>query len=124
MTTDAPAILIDMVEQEPADPAIKSVLICINRRFHGDQPSCAARGSEALADALEAGVRDRNIDVKVERIKCLGQCTKGPSVRFAPGGRFHLGTTDADIPVLLDELEAICGTRDEDPGPRLHLLGS
>jgi len=113
-----------MVEQEPVGPTIKSVLICSNRRFHGDQPSCAARGSESLADTLEAGVRDRKINVQVERIKCLGQCTKGPTVRFAPGGCFHLGTSEADVPAILDELEELCGTRDDDPGPPLHLLGS
>lgn len=113
-----------MNNREPAANTIQSVLICINRRFHSDQPSCAQRGSEALADALETGVRERRINVKVERIKCLGQCTKGPSVRFAPGGRFNLGTTIDDIPLILDELERTCGIRDDDTGPPLHLLGS
>ena len=112
-----------MTEEDTATPAIKSVLICINRRFHGDQPSCAQRGSLALADAIEAGVAARKINVKVERIKCLAQCTKGPTVRFSPGGRFNLGTTHEDIPALLDELERECGLRDEDAGPPVHLLG-
>ncbi|MBO6520625.1 MAG: (2Fe-2S) ferredoxin domain-containing protein [Rhodospirillales bacterium] len=113
-----------MNQQDPAPPVIKSVLICINRRYHADQPSCAQRGSLALADALEDGVRERKIDVEVERIKCLGQCTKGPTVRFAPGGRFSLGTSIDDVPDLLDELESLCGVRDDDDGPPLHLLGS
>ncbi len=113
-----------MSDQDPAAPAIKSILICINRRFHGDQPSCAQRGSEALAEAIESGVAARNINVVVERIKCLAQCTKGPTVRFFPGGRFNLGTTLDDVPDLLDELERTCGLREEDTGPPVHLLGS
>lgn len=113
-----------MNHQDPAEPVIKSVLICINRRFQADQPSCAQRGSVALADALEAGIRERKINVAVERIKCLGQCTKGPTVRFAPGGRFNLGTSMDDLPGLLDELERLCGLRDDDAGPPVHLLGS
>ena len=99
------------------------MLICINRRYRGDQPSCAQRGSEALADAIEAGVAARRIDIKVERIKCLAQCTKGPTVRLAPGGRFMLGTTLGDVQAILDELERTCGIRDDD-GPPAHLLGS
>ncbi len=113
-----------MNDSNHAENTIQSVLICINRRFHSDQPSCAQRGSEALADAIEAGVRERRINVRVERIKCLGQCTKGPSVRFAPGGRFYLGTSMDDIAGILDELEHACGVRDEEAELPLHLLGS
>ena len=34
----------------------KTVLVCVNRRFRGNQPSCAQRGSEEIADAIERGV--------------------------------------------------------------------
>lgn len=102
----------------------QSVMVCINRRFRGDQPSCAARGSEAIADAVEAGIAQRRIAIKMERVICLGQCTKGPTVRFAPGGRFNLGTRLEDVSAILDELQALCGVEDDDGGPPLHLLGS
>lgn len=111
-------------EDYPSDNRPQSLLVCINRRFRGDQPSCAQRGSEAIAEALEAGVVNRGIAAKVERIKCLGQCTIGPAVRFAPGGRFNLETRIEDVPALLDELEQKCGARSEDTGPPVHLLGS
>lgn len=102
----------------------RTVLVCINRRFRGDQPSCAARGSEAVADAIDAGIAARNIQVKLERSICMGQCTKGPTVRFAPGGRFNLGTNLEDVPKMLDELEALCGLAEDDDGVPMHLLGS
>ncbi len=111
-------------DDSPADDRPQSLLVCINRRFRGDQPSCAQRGSEAIAEALEAGAANRGIAAKVERIKCLGQCTKGPAVRFAPGGRFNLETRLDDVPALLDELDKKSGTRGEDAGPPVHLLGS
>lgn len=108
-----------------ANAAPRTVLVCINRRFRGDQPSCAARGSEAVADAIEAGIAERNIGVKLERSICMGQCTKGPTVRFAPGGRFNLGTNIENVPALLDELESLCGPADQDDEEvPIHLLGS
>lgn len=113
-----------MTTEPPATPAPKTVLVCVNRRFRGDQPSCAQRGSEEIAEAIERGVEERAINIKVERIICLGQCTKGPTIRFAPGGRFNLGTSLEDVPALIDELETQCGRRDEDGGPPVHLLGS
>lgn len=107
-----------------APNAPQTVMVCINRRFRGDQPSCAVRGSEAVADAIEAGILERRIAVKMERVICLGQCTKGPTVRFAPGGRFSLETTVAQVPAILNELQKLCGVEDDDRDPPMHLLGS
>ena len=100
------------------------LLICVNRRFKADEPSCAARGSVAVAEALEQGVAGRRIDIQVERIVCLSHCTEGPTVKLVPG-RFILGTTEDMVGGILDELETACGTKDmEDDGPPVHLLGS
>ncbi len=100
-------------------------MVCINRRFRADEASCAKRGSEALADALEAGIQARRIAIQLERSICMGHCQTGPTVRLAPGGRFFHGPRLDQLDALLDELEAICGTREiPDPEPPLHLLGS
>ncbi len=109
-------------------PRPKKILICVNRRFDTDEPSCAARGSVAIAEAIERGVVDRRIDIAVERFICFGQCTKGPTVKLAPGD-FILGATPDRVPAILDELEAACGVRDgadgdDDGEPPAHLLGS
>lgn len=110
----------------PAAPAPipQTVLVCINRRFRSDQPSCAGRGSELIAMELEAGILARRLNVRLERSVCMGQCSRGPTVRFSPAGRFNLETASADIPALLDEIEALCGRLDDDDAPPLHLLGS
>jgi NADH:ubiquinone oxidoreductase subunit E len=98
-----------------------TVIVCINRRFQSDKGSCAEKGSEALADALAAGIAARNLDIDLERIRCLGQCLEGPAVRLAPGGRFYLGVGADDIADILDDIERVCGRRadrDTAAGPR------
>ena len=100
-----------------------TVLICVNRRFKADEPSCAARGSLAIAEAIEGGVRERRIDIAVEHFICFGQCTKGPTVKLVPGD-FILGTTPDMVEGILDRLEAACGLKAGDAGPPVHLLGS
>lgn len=81
----------------------KSVIVCINQRFGPNQPSCAGRGSNAIADALDAALQTSACEVT--RIKCLGRCTEGPNVRIAPGGKFFRGASLDDIPSIIAELE-------------------
>jgi len=101
----------------------KYLMICTNRRYGADDASCAARSSLDMAEAIEAGVLERSINISVERSVCLGQCTKGPTLRLAPGGRFILGRSLDDIADILDELEDLCGLYEQDTPP-LNLLGS
>ena len=85
-----------------------TLIVCVNRRLEASGPSCAARGSEEIADALEKGVTERNIDVVIERICCLGHCAEGPTLRLVPGGSFLQGTRLEDVPALLDDLAHRC----------------
>lgn len=84
---------------------MKKVIVCVNYRANPNQPSCAARGSEAIAQCIEAEVTKRNLAVGVERFNCLGQCARGPNVRLAPDGQFFNGLTKQDIPALMIEIE-------------------
>ncbi len=87
----------------------KSLIVCINRRNSPGRHSCAGRGSEEIVAALERGIAERNIDIAIEPIHCLGRCADGPAMRLAPGGAFILETTLEDVPDILDRLKAICG---------------
>lgn len=89
--------------------------ICVNRRFGTDKPSCAARGSEMIADALEAGIREQGIAVTIERLVCFGLCMDGPNGRLIPGGDFHKGIKKENVPALLDELARVCGKDGGEP---------
>jgi len=81
-----------MPSDEPA-----TVLVCVNRRLPG-KPSCAGRGSEAIAEALEAAAP--GCGVRVTRLECFGRCQEGPNVRIR-GGRFFRGASLADVPAIL-----------------------
>jgi NADH:ubiquinone oxidoreductase subunit E len=89
----------------------KSLIICVNRRLDPGRTSCAARGSEEIAKAIEDGVNERQINIEIERICCLGHCNDGPTMRMAPGGAFFHETGLDDVPQILDDLAARCGLR-------------
>ncbi|MGE4219460.1 MAG: (2Fe-2S) ferredoxin domain-containing protein [Alphaproteobacteria bacterium] len=86
--------------------------ICVNRMGRPGKPCCGARGSLALADAMEAALRERALAVSVERIVCLNKCHEGPNMRIV-GGRFFTGVDAAALPGILDELAALAGYRRE-----------
>ena len=85
------------------DQPVATVIVCVNRRLGHDKPSCAGRGSEAIADALEAAAAGTG--VRVTRLKCFGRCAEGPNVRVR-GGRFFRGATLDDVPAILAEAGA------------------
>ena len=104
-------------------PRPDKILICVNRRFKADEASCAQRGSVAIAEAIEAGIQERRIDIAFDRFICFGQCNKGPTVKLVPGD-FILGTRLDMVDGILDDMQAACGVRDDSDKPPLHLLGS
>ena len=82
------------------------LLICVNRRFGGPKPSCAGRGSPAIAAAFERALAERGIALKVTRSPCQNTCERGPSVRLIPGPMLFLGTTLEQVPEVVDALAA------------------
>ena len=86
---------------------LEAIVVCVNQRFSTSKPSCAGRGSVEIADALEREIALRGLPVKLERIRCLGQCYKGPTVRFSPGGAFLLRQSLEDVPRILDQLTEV-----------------
>jgi len=88
--------------------APRKVLVCVNYRANPSQPSCAARGSEAIACALEAAVEQQKLEISVERFNCLGQCESGPNVRLTPAGRGYHGVGLQDVPQVMSGVEEFC----------------
>lgn len=81
-----------------------TIVVCINHRANPNQPSCGARGSKAIASAIETEINKHQCDVQVERIQCLGFCDRGPNIRIAPEGRFIHDVQLADVPNLIAEI--------------------
>jgi (2Fe-2S) ferredoxin len=105
----------------------RALVVCVNRRFGLERPSCGESGSIAIAEALEREIERRRIDIRVEHLECLGQCASGPSMRIVPAGRFFLEVTLDDVTEIVDILEKACGAGPEsagDEGPPAHLVGS
>ncbi len=103
-----------------------AMVVCINRRFGNDRPSCAGRSSEALADALERQIGERQLAVSIERIRCFGDCARGPVMRLYPGGPFYRKVSMEDLPTIVADLERLCRKHDDSvsPPPPIQLLGS
>ncbi|MDF1749260.1 MAG: (2Fe-2S) ferredoxin domain-containing protein [Alphaproteobacteria bacterium] len=94
---------------ETTQPPSYRLLVCVNP-IGSNKPSCGGdRGSQALADALESGIRDRRINAQLDRIICLNRCLKGPALRIAPGGDFFLEVQTDHISKVLDRLESLAG---------------
>ena len=90
----------------PADfDGLVTVTVCVNRRENTGglaMASCGARGSEAIAEAVERGLAERGLRARFATIKCLGLCEKGPNIRLAPSNSWFQQLTLADVPAVLD----------------------
>ena len=96
-----PGLLADKVE----------LLICVNRRYGGPKPSCAASGSEAIAASFERAFAARGLDVKLVRSPCQNSCERGPSVRLVPGPVMFLGTRAENVATVVDQIAAALAVR-------------
>lgn len=97
-----------------SDESRRDLLICVNRSLRGDMPSCAGRGSEALARSLQTEIDQRKLPYRVERIRCFGFCSRGPNLRVV-GGPFWHHAGEGDLARILDWLEQ--GAGDISPTP-------
>ncbi len=79
--------------------------VCVNLRAGDRLPSCAARGSLEMVAALESGLAERGLDMRVERVHCMTKCHIGPTIRVLPEGPFIVGVQRRDVPRVLDLLE-------------------
>lgn len=70
---------------------------------------CIANGALELADALEAEIAARGMNVgvelKVERAGCSGQCESGPIVRFMPRDLMYYKVKAKDAAAVVDSIE-------------------
>lgn len=78
---------------------MKTIMVCIKQRL-GYNPSCAGRGSVALAAHLEQSIAEKGYPVHVHRFNCLGLCEAGPNMKVVGGELFH-HVTLADLPAIL-----------------------
>ncbi len=96
---------------EPPEPPPLTLLVCVNRRFGRDRPSCAARGSEKLLKVLEPKLAALDPPLRVLPAPCQGRCSRGPVVRVMPTGSLFLDVHPSHSSVILNHF--ITGGRDD-----------
>ncbi len=81
------------------------VFVCENRRSDDDpRGCCAAKGSQAIREALKAELKRRGLKglVRANSAGCLDACALGPSVVVYPEGVWYGGVTAADVPEIVE----------------------
>ena len=83
------------------------VFVCVNRREDG-RACCAARGSEAIADALKARIKALGLGgkIRVSKSGCQDVCERGANVMVFPDYVWYEAVTEADVERIIGELTA------------------
>ena len=71
----------------------------------GDKPCCAARGAQAVLDALRAELGKAGLGDEVHVTACgsLGLCERGPNLVVYPEGIWYSGVKPEDVAELVRE---------------------
>lgn len=81
---------------------MKSILICIHYRANPNQPSCGARGAQALKQALTDAVASEGLGFRIVEIQCLGECEAGPNMRLIPSGPIFHQVELEQVPSIIE----------------------
>jgi len=81
------------------------LFVCENQRDPSDpRGCCAARGGEAVREALKSELKRRGLQGKVRAnaAGCLDACAFGPSMVVYPEGVWYGRVTPEDVPDIVD----------------------
>ena len=81
------------------------VFVCENERPADDpRGCCAAKGSEAIRDALKAEIHRRGLkgQVRANGAGCLDNCANGPTIVVYPEGVWYGHVRLEDVPEIVE----------------------
>jgi (2Fe-2S) ferredoxin len=81
------------------------VFVCENRRSPDDpRGCCAAKGSEAIREALKVEIARRGLkrEVRANAAGCLDSCADGPTVVVYPEGVWYGHVRVEDVPEIVE----------------------
>ncbi len=81
------------------------LFVCENRRPPDDpRGCCAAKGSEAIRDALKEEIARRGLkrEVRANSSGCLDACPHGPTIVVYPEGVWYGGVRLEDVPEIAE----------------------
>ncbi len=106
MNEDPSRLPMEVKLRLPAQAKFPPVMRIRTNEFQEDGSRCCGLGGGLkLAEALEAGVAERGLEIEVKRFGCLGMCTRGPSIMLYPGNSWLLRVQPEDVPEALDVIE-------------------
>lgn len=79
----------------------KTLIFCVNYRANPCQPSCAARGSQALLTVCNAKIEENQLPIQVQTVQCFGYCHYGPVLRQVPDNQFYYQVTVEQLDDIL-----------------------
>jgi len=86
-------------------PYRKMLFVCINKR-EPPEACCAHRGSEAIAEALKARVKELGLarTVRVSKSGCQDVCARGPNVMVFPDYVWYHAVTHEDVERIIQDV--------------------
>ncbi len=86
-------------------PYQKIVFVCVNTR-EPQETCCAHRGSEGIAAALKARIKELGLArrVRVSTSGCQDVCAKGPNVMVFPDDAWYQGVTPGDVESIIQAI--------------------
>lgn len=82
---------------------MKKILVCTNFRANPNNPSCAARDSQAILVELTLALKIKKMPIEAGPSPCMGFCNSGPNAHFVPSGPFLHGDTLKDLGKVIKE---------------------
>ena len=86
------------------EPFRRHVYMCNQVKAEG-APSCTARGSLAVIEAMRQEIARQGLSADVQLTTCgsLGLCTRGPNMVVYPEGVWYSGVQPGDVPEIVRE---------------------
>ena len=97
--------MVARVKPWPARNKKAAIYVCVNRRDPDVAVSCQPRGGAEVADAVQAGLAERGLDINFREAYCLNACMHGPNIHIIPSNTRFYGVRVFDVPEVLDIVE-------------------
>ena len=109
--------MVTRVKPWPARGKKAAIYVCVNRLNPDMAVSCQPRGGTEVAEAIKAGLAERDLEINFREAYCLNACMHGPNIRIIPSNTRFYGVHATDVPEVLDIVEKHLADRPQKKRP-------
>ena len=80
----------------------KHVFICINERKLGEKQSCGEEHGLNLVKEMKRMVREKGLNIRINKAGCLDACEFGPAITIYPEGTYYGKVQLSDIEEIVE----------------------